>query len=385
MTDLTITCLCGRARQTVTTDEGSDILTLCHCTICRHATGQLAASFRAINKPTDAGLKAVAEYRSSTSTTRFFCSTCGCHIFRGQRNPSGYGDVWGVATGTIVAESGPSEGDSTALTIRHMHAADTVDGGLATFLGNAAEDAVPATTTASPPPNQSSRDVHLQASCHCDLVAFHITAPSAASLEPTSNYADCLISYCSTPASVYTNPSNVKWWLRDPSTTSPTAGAAAITPSTRYLAGTCACRSCRLASGFEIQSWGFVPAANILFTLPGAPSPKPLSFSALHGAGVLRAYGSSEGVVREFCPRCGATVFWHGDFRPMLIDVSMGLLRGDGARAEGWFSWWKERCSFAEEAGRGREGLAARRAEELVERLEMGLREDGQQQSKLAD
>ncbi|CAJ2503617.1 Uu.00g110110.m01.CDS01 [Anthostomella pinea] len=50
-----------------------------------------------------------------------------------------------------------------------------------------------------------------------------------------------------------------------------------------------------------------------------------------------QAYRSSSGVVREFCDRCGATVFWHDGDRPELIDVSVGLLdAAEGARAESW-------------------------------------------------
>jgi hypothetical protein len=164
------------------------------------------------------------------------------------------------------------------------------------------------------------------------------------------------------------NPSDVKWWLRGPN-------------NTRYLAGTCACRSCRLASGFEIQTWAFIPRSNIfIYSLSpdpdGARKPQQLDFETVP-PGVLKSYESSPGVAREFCPRCGATVFWHNKERSELIDVSAGLLEAtDGARAESWLEWWTGRVSFAEEAGAQMPGqqIASLRAQSLIESLERGLR-----------
>lgn len=65
--------------------------------------------------------------------------------------------------------------------------------------------------------------------------------------------------------------------------------------------------------------------------------------------GSLTRYNSSEGVYREFCSVCGATIFWHCDERPLLIDVSVGILDPEeGARAENWLEWNKKRVSFRE-------------------------------------
>jgi hypothetical protein len=68
---------------------------------------------------------------------------------------------------------------------------------------------------------------------------------------------------------------------------------------------------------------------------------------------------------REFCNRCGANVFWHNTGRPTIIDVSVGLLRGEGARVEGWLKWATGRVSFTE--------LAVQK--DLVGLLEKGLQE----------
>jgi hypothetical protein len=138
------------------------------------------------------------------------------------------------------------------------------------------------------------------------------------------------------------NTADVKWWLR--------AG------DTKYLAGTCACRSCRLASGVPVQTWAFVPKVNIEL-----PDGLPWTFAS----GSLRQYNSSQGCYREFCSVCGATAFWHCEERPELVDVSVGLLRApEGARAGTWLDWWTSRVSFREEA------LDA----PLIEELETGLR-----------
>lgn len=71
------------------------------------------------------------------------------------------------------------------------------------------------------------------------------------------------------------------------------------------------------------------------------------------GGRVLKGYESSEGVMREFCGVCGATVFWHDKWRLEVVDVSVGLLdAGEGARAEVWLEWWGGRVSFEEDAVR---------------------------------
>ncbi|KAK3943935.1 putative DUF636 domain protein [Diplogelasinospora grovesii] len=210
----------------------------------------------------------------------------------------------------------------------------------------------------------------LPASCHCGTVSFLISRPDPSiSTLPHSNFPDLMLPYCRTSSSVISNHADEKWWIRGG-----TGGA-----KSRYLAGTCACRSCRLGSGFEIQTWAFVPRANILFGIPstaggGRTELKPLDFATLP-RGVLQSYESSVGVIREFCGRCGATIFWHDKWRPDLIDVSVGLLRApEGARAETWLEWWTDRVSFAEEAGNERAGSVMNWATTLIAYLEDGLK-----------
>lgn len=139
--------------------------------------------------------------------------------------------------------------------------------------------------------------------------------------------------------------------------------------SKRFLAGTCACASRRATLGFETQAWAFVPLADIAFA-----SGEEVDFDVLHARGVLRGYDSSDGVVRESCPRCGVTVFWRDRWRSGVVDVSVGLLgAGSGLLAEGWLDWWTERASFAEDVTEGRTGPAAARAARLIALLQEGL------------
>ena len=419
MIQLTVSCLCGQSRQTLTSRSHPESgLALCHCDTCRHTTGQLVTSYLPVEEPDYRdGLVQYTHADRNSSDQRWFCGTCGCHLFRRHPGPNEADPAeWEVATGTIVAEDAQAEdqepGDAGFK--RHINVRDTVDGGLATFLqdgitgASTPEPSFPGTrnirAAQAPTPDDGDDDI-LHAACACGRVRFHITRPDGSSLAPRSNFPDLLLPYHTRDTNI-TNPTDEKWWLRPPPPTaitdnSPPTKATALAdptasgrPGGRYLAGTCACRSCRLASGFEVQSWGFVPASNIVFARPGqhaapssGPHPQPVDFSLLNEAGVLRGHGSSAGVVREFCGGCGATVFWHDAVRPLLIDVSLGVLgaggpgrgprgRRAGARAEAWFDWHRGRVSFVEEVARGREAAprSVRRARDLILALETGLR-----------
>ncbi|KAK7964086.1 hypothetical protein PG996_008225 [Apiospora saccharicola] len=162
--------------------------------------------------------------------------------------------------------------------------------------------------------------------------------------------------------------------------------------SDQVFCKSCACRSCRLISDFEIQTWAFIPQSNIHLCV-GTPVDatdsvitkeefQALDFAALEAAAtegwkkMLQSYESSPGVMREFCAKCGATIFWHDKSWPDLIEVSIGLLDApEGVRAETWLDWWKGRVSFAEEAGNRRQGEVAKRAVGLIQGLEHGLKE----------
>ncbi|KAI1178854.1 hypothetical protein F4777DRAFT_535908 [Nemania sp. FL0916] len=427
---LSISCHCGAAKQTVclqnpVSGTPQDI-DLCHCSACRHNTGLLCVSYAGIERPDSvAGL---LEYRTTENTTRFFCQNCGCQVFRRHQNHEESSlatakdtQGWDVATGVIIGlnpgnENPTEERDDEILLryARHINTASTKDGGLSPAIRRVVGSQDLEVTPSSPRPTEvkpeklkfgedtgdflrdnrdgrGGNDQVLNAFCHCGSVHFHITRPDAASRLPRSNFPDLMVAYHTGSAQIQ-NPEDVKWWLRPGKGLCSTSEAAPSLEGVeldRYLAGTCACRSCRLASGFEIQTWAFVPRANIFFRvensnrglsiLDSGAEVVPLDFATLP-SNILTSYESSHGVRREFCSRCGATVFWRDRWRPELIDVSVGLLDSEGARAETWLDWWTERVSFAEDATLDRAGETARRAQCLVASLGDGLRKLGEKQ-----
>ncbi|KAI0487368.1 hypothetical protein F4859DRAFT_464712 [Xylaria cf. heliscus] len=455
---LSISCHCGAAKQAVRLREqpsgAPQDINLCHCTACRHNTGLLCVSYAGIERP--GSIEGLREYYSTTKAiTRFFCATCGCQVFWKLQSPlisQVRGSVlatpepqewWAVATGVIVGahdgdahdgDGGDESGDGYGEVMRiakHINTAGTRDGGLSPFirgigglevLGNQDPPPPASLQSAKGKLEGSRRGVDLEAFfqnyrkegrekevlkafCHCRMVQFQITRPNAASKLPRSNYPDLMVPYHTSSPQIQ-NPDDIKWWLRPELSRRPrkteTPPAEEAQPR-RYLAGTCACRSCRLTSGFEIQTWAFVPRANIFFHIhesqrgssaSGSWTPPslsesneggdivPLDFEALP-PDILTSYESSEGVRREFCSHCGATVFWRDRWRPEIIDVSVGLLdAAEGARAETWLDWWTERVSFAEDATNGRTGEIAKHANSLIESLAEGLRRQHEQRLK---
>lgn len=412
MSSYKISCHCGLASQIVSCPSPSDAFSgttsspldvhICHCRPCRKNTGLLCVSYLQIQAPEHT--ERLVAYRSTQYLKRFFCGTCGCHVFRRQEGPEGH-VIWAVATGVIEDRLGDPHGKSTSSKgvagnfsepqyARHNNVTTTRDGGLAIYLpeirgremndssscGKMGDDVACEIGT-------GERDV-LLGDCHCGNVSFQVSRPDESSHVLKRSYADLIYPYCSTPPDVLANREDVKWWLRSPrfGVSVPDSRAQDQVMPTRYLAGTCACRSCRLTSGFEIQTWAFVPRSNIFFHVPvpaGADQCNlditrtitPLDFSTLP-TGILKSYPSSPGAVREFCAICGATVFWREEQGAEVVDISAGLFDAvEGARAEGWLEWWTERVSFSEEASTGRSGEVAARAVGLIESLERGMRQ----------
>ncbi|KAF4467907.1 hypothetical protein FALBO_5211 [Fusarium albosuccineum] len=352
-----VSCLCGSVTQKVSSQapgtSGSIELALCHCDTCRHSTGLLCTSYLPIQEPDSTNNLTV--FKASDRSSRYFCSVCGCHVFRSLKKYAGE-LIWGVATGTISSSDELSE---SVIYGTHTQVADTVDGGLSKWI-SLDKQKIPLDNSSSKvmlPAETAS----LEATCACGGLSLRITRPNETSRLPQRGYSDLTHPYCSTDDSVRSNPSDEKWWVR----------------GNKYFAGTCACWSCRLISGFEIQTWAFVPAANIFLRTPGeAKAEIPLDFEGLP-VNVLQSYRSSPGVFRDFCGKCGATVFWRDSSDPSVVDVSVGLLRSeDGARAESWLEWCTERVSFSEEVQTGRSGPLATASQDLMDTLALGLKAD---------
>ena len=71
--------------------------------------------------------------------------------------------------------------------------------------------------------------------------------------------------------------------------------------------GYCHCRMCQRSSGGPVQASAEIPIAG---------------FALIKGE--LKAYRSSPGAVRHFCPHCGTSVFWEGDKNPATGGVAVG-------------------------------------------------------------
>lgn len=343
---LRFACACQKVNGSVTVPTSTLPLPFefCHCSICRHQSGLLCVSY--LKLPEDAkDLKfegPLTGYKSSDTVTRTLCNYCGANIyFRDSTKPRP-----DISTGILDKADGVIE------LRHHIFVPDTRDGGLTAWIpdipawkgfssrqGEQLKISPQKQTKAS---KEKSSEV-LQAHCQCGGVQSKITSPNEGSKSLFSARADLLL--VDVTDGTLDNKDNVKWWL--------------CANDTKYLAGTCACRSCRLTSGFDIQMWTFIPKANILQV-----NGEPLDFNM----GSLKQYNSSEGTYREFCSTCGATVFWHNESRPKLIDVSVGLLdAAEGARAESWLEWRTERVSFEEEA----------QNKALIDSLHAGLRRWG--------
>ena len=344
METLKLSCLCGDLARSIDIPKSSLPIpvTFCHCESCRHVTGLLCVSN--IVLPSASNHTHISgeprSYKTSIDVTKFFCGQCGTHTYV-KHVPSG---LVGIASGVLDKVEGVAEFKS------HAHVSDTKDGGLTDWLPLPRWEGWPLRskeirpgfkfTSPRPADDVQTSEQRLRGRCHCGGVQFEISRPTEDSSNLSSPWPDLLVPYHQEGKE---NAKDEKWWLR---------------PGGKYLAGTCACRSCRLASGYDIQAWvnylsrtsspimlisqAFVPKVNILQT-----NGKPLSFSI----GTLKGYDSAEGIYRNFCGTCGATCFWHSDERPELIDVSVGLLEANtGARAEEWLDWATERVSFEEHA-----------------------------------
>jgi hypothetical protein len=354
-TTVTASCACKAFTLTISLPASSTPYerALCLCSSCRRRSGSVGVSNLLIpsSQTIDPASYSLTEYRGSD---RYFCSTCGAHVATYLQDLG----RWLVATGLLDRTEGVLKWTGC------KWVEDTLDGGVSVWLNSIVDsdgtkrelkrwmlqdgengEIVPAETLRELAPGKKvmeGEEERLDAQCHCGGVKFYITRPNATSKTARSPFPDLMVPFHSaSPA----NPENITWWLR--------AG------DTKYMAGTCTCTSCRVASGFEIQPWAFIPKCNI-FQEDGRQMD--------YDMGTLKSYESSEGVSREFCSVCGATVFWHCEERPSLVDVSVGLLDpAEGARVESWLEWWTGRVSFEE--------LAVSRS--LVRSLEEGLKDFG--------
>lgn len=331
MTEASISCLCGESVCRVKLVDTIPVKSvLCHQSSCRHNLGALCHT--AIPIKTRPKLVDLLHKYQCDEVSRYFCGTCGSHVFE-------HDGVWKVQSGVVVTTHSEQISHQLEEVTSHRYVQDTVDGGLSLCFTGAdghkegsqtrtieipAGEARAACVDAYTNNSREGAQGRLSAGCSCGGVQFFVTRPNEQSRLCSSPWPDLIVPYHSGSS---VNPHDVKWWIRDRG---------------KWLAGTCACKSCKLALGSPIQAWTFVSLTNL-----HNPDGTPLSYT--HGT--LRAFESSKDTIREFCGTCGATVFWHNLERPGVVDVSVGVLRAEeGAMARNWLEWWTERVSFAEEA-----------------------------------
>lgn len=368
----TVACGCGSANHTFTIPSSKLPLPshLCSCNTSRRISGSLLTSYINITHDPSApkpNLSSLTAYHSSKRLTRYFCATCGTHMYLEYKNDGHFE----AATGTLQVES-------AEWIVKYescMWIEDTRDGGASIWLRSVdgkslerwSQEAGESDRVSSDHFNAARKEIQpaktaVHAHCQCNGVEFWIAPPDAASKKARSDFSDLIVPYHRGQQATK-NPQNLAWWLCD--------------NATRFLAGTCACLACRRASGFDITFWAFIPNANIFLDSDlSRPFPAYGTGHSNEYWGTMRAYCSSEGVTRTFCGTCGANVFWDGGMekgREGLIDVAVGLMDADsGARAEELLSWWTHRVSFEE--------FATNRS--LVQALGEGLRDSKQRKGR---
>jgi len=307
---------------------------LCHCTSCRHVTGTLAVfavpmkgqPLTADSTPSHqtsadiASSPTLSQYNVSTHLTRHFCSTCGSYLFYEMVGPQ---PTWCISVALLDKVEG------IARVGYHMYVGDTLDGGFADHY--LAQDGfeipryenqehtkpIPLGWTADRlqekiKSSSSKHEDTISAYCHCQQVSLSLKRPTEA-------------------------PKEEEWWHVAEGQEKPI----------RFKAGYCACDDCRLTSGSLFTPMLYTPRSNII----NARTNKPVSlaFDKDTDAGNriqgLKTYESSPETYREFCSKCGASVFFYPTHREGpdvdLVDVHVGLLdeEQDGSRAERWLAW----------------------------------------------
>jgi hypothetical protein len=333
---------------------------ICHCSSCRHVTGQTHAIYVEMAGPPLSSASTMADqavadlcglivYASSGKGTRYFCKTCGAHMYF--KDDTGDTAVWEVSAGVLERFEGIVKID------KHLHVGDTLDGGVADHFvavdglnlprytvrseGGKGKQ-VPLGWKAAEAPTDAQPQELLHLHCHCKAVDLYLQRP-----EKIIDASE-------------------QWYLVPGSTP---------TEAVRFLAEYCFCTSCRVTSGSIVGTWTYVPIKKSGIYLSSSPSENTAldlaSSDPSKRPAALKQYVSSPTVHREFCGTCGANVFYRRAIEGRdFMDISTGLvdeIQAGGARAESWFKW-----SSIPEDGRAYEADSTCKA--LVEALKAGIK-----------
>ncbi|KAH7273584.1 hypothetical protein MRS44_001526 [Fusarium solani] len=301
-------CFCGSVHFKVDVPVSSlPFLThLCHCSLCRYASGAPCIFHAAL--PLGVIPKFVAPSSEKNMTgflvgngmgTWNFCSTCGCHIACITIDKR----IWTLSTSIFI------DGSEYFHIRKHIYSKSTKDGGIAQALThtrgqdfidwNPPDDRPDAKIVESRPEVGEDGKERLRVECKCKGVSFTIPRPSQEVID--DEYMSQFVSH------------------RDKS---------------KWHATFDACDDCRLVNGTHVVGWTFIPLS---------VCEPPIKDDLL--IGTAKTFKSSDEALRSFCGTCGATIFFsHNDRRPgtkqHIVDVATGILRApEGVMAENWLTW----------------------------------------------
>ncbi|KIM28839.1 hypothetical protein M408DRAFT_134073 [Serendipita vermifera MAFF 305830] len=143
----------------------------------------------------------------------------------------------------------------------------------------------------SKPSNDSPAISSLAGGCHCGAITYQFPLPPAIDVEGTDvseRYKRDLIP-----------PSKQKF---------PTRGGRPN--QNKWRGNHCHCDSCRRTVGGLMIDWVTMPISEVVISRNGP----------------VGKYKSSNPVTREFCMNCGTSLFFFGDSRPDMIDITVASL-----------------------------------------------------------
>lgn len=95
------------------------------------------------------------------------------------------------------------------------------------------------------------------------------------------------------------------------------------------LSALCHCPDCRRSVGAPIVAWATFPLASLTVM-----------------KGETTKYASSHGVERQFCGRCGSSLFFLADYMPGLIDVTIASFDAPELSSPSAHIWNKHRLTW---------------------------------------
>ena len=327
-TTLTLTCHCRVFNHEINIPTSSFPLksSICHCNSCRHATGQLFATFAVIPGPIPSAsfFTSLVKYESSKTLARWFCPVCGASCVNVDRGPgTPQGGEWEAATGCIeITEPHVQEGKGYLdgkLARALMWVDDTKDGGAVGWINEGRGDGLLGGRFTKGRESETITDAMVEG-----LMAGgkgKVSSTSEAIIKDMAGHET------ETKLKATCHCGQIRFLV------SPTTPSAPPKDSSAEL---CCCTSCRKTSGFEITSWTHIAKGDITAVIDDEERPYT---DLLNNTKLITHYESSKGTDRHFCNRCGAKVAFGRDDLPRL-DVALGLFEAaEGSRAETWFAW----------------------------------------------